>query len=206
MPAYETDGEQLELIKKWWAANGKWITIAVIIGLACGLGWRFWHQQQATQAERASMLYQQVLFADSQNKSDEVNQLSQEIMKRFPRSEYAAMTQLFAAKSALSQNKNDVASQDLQWVIDHAKNPGIKQIARLRKARVLLAQKQTAAAQQILAKVDDSVFQPEIDEIQGDIYATMGDAAKAHQSYQAAQTGFSAILGEDTLLSMKLSQ
>ncbi len=103
----------------------------------------------------ASMLYQQVLFADSQNKSDEVNQISQEIMKRFPRSEYAAMTQLFAAKSALSQNKNDVASQDLQWVMDHAKNPGIKQIARLRKARVLLAQKQTAAAQQILAKVDD---------------------------------------------------
>lgn len=206
MPAYETDNEQMELVKKWWADYGKWIIIAVIIGLGAGFGWRYWQQQQVEQRQQASLLYQQLIVADSKNDHDTVLQMSTEITQRYSSLEYAAMANLVAAKNALAQNNVDLAAQKLQWVLDHSRTPSIKQIARLRKARVLLMQNKTAEAQKLLATVDDKIYQPVIDEIQGDIYTQLGDLPKARQSYQAAQLGLSAVLGEDVLLSMKLAQ
>lgn len=206
MPEYETDNEQLDQMKKWWAHNGKWVTIAVMIGLAVGFGWRYWQQQQVQRYQQASLLYQQLVVADSQNKSDEVMQLAAEITKRYPHTEYASITNLFAAKTAMAQNHHDLALQKLQWVLDHSKNASLQQIARLRKARVQLALNQAAEAQKTLAIVEDKTYQPAIDEVQGDIYMALGDRAKARQSYQAAKIGLSAVLGEDPLLSMKLAQ
>lgn len=206
MPAYETDNEQLDQLKKWWVTNGTWVTIAVVIGLLAGFGWRYWQQQQSDRRQQASLLYQQLIGADSQNKRDEVIQIAAEMTKRYPQTEYASISNLFAAKTAVAQNNNDAAIPKLQWVIDHSKNPSLKQIARLREARVLLAINKAAEAQKLLATIDDKVYQPAIDEVQGDIYTALGDRAKARQSYQAAQVGLSAVLGEDPLLSMKLAQ
>lgn len=205
MPAYETDSEQIELFKKWWGDYGKWIIIAVVVGLLAGLGWRYWQQQQVEQRQQASLLYQQLIVAERNNTPDAALQMAMEITKRYANMEYAGLANLIAAKIAVAQNNNGLAEQKLQWVIEHSRNASIKQIARLRQARILLSQNKMAQAQQLLTIVDDKTFQPAIDEIQGDIYTALGDTAKARQSYQAAQAGFSAVLGEDMLLSLKLA-
>lgn len=206
MPAYETDGEQIEAFKKIWKDYGRWIIIAVIFGLAIGLGWRYWQQQQIEHRQQASLLYQQLLGANEQNKADTVLQMSTELTRRFPQTGYAEFANLLAAKTAVAQNNLPMATEKLQWVIDHAHNPALKQIARLRAARILLAQKKPADAQKLLSVVDDKIYQSEIDEVQGDIYATLGDSAKARRSYQTAQVELSSTLGEDPYLSMKLAQ
>jgi predicted negative regulator of RcsB-dependent stress response len=206
MPAYETDSEQVEIVRKWWGEYGKWLVAAVVIALAVSLSWRFWQNQQVKTSQQASLLYQQLVMADNQNNADTVMQMAAEMTKRYPKTEYAAMANLIAGKAAVTQNKNDLAAQKLQWVVDHAANVSIKQIARLRQARALLAQNQPAAAQKVIATVNDPVFQPAIDEVQGDIYMAEGDKAKAHQSYLAAQTGYSSVIGEDRLLTLKLAQ
>lgn len=206
MPAYETDSEQIEIVKKWWGEHGKWLITAVIIALAVSFGWRYWQSQQIKASQQASLLYQQLVMADTQNNPDTVLQMAAEMTKRYPKTEYAALSNLIAAKTAVVQNKNDLAAQKLQWVVDHSANNSIKQIARLRQARVLLAQNQPTAAQKVIATVNDPVFQPAIDEVQGDIYTAEGNKDKARQSYQAAQTGFATIIGEDRLLNLKLAQ
>lgn len=206
MPAYETDSEQVEIVRKWWGEYGKWLVAAVIIALAVSFSWRFWQSQQIKTSQQASLLYQQLVMADNQNNPDTVMQMAAEMTNRYPKTEYAAMANLIAAKAAVTQNKNDIAAQKLQWVVDHSANVSIKQIARLRQARVLLAQNQPALAQKVIATVNDPVFQPAIDEVQGDIYTAEGDKAKAHQSYQAAQTGFATVIGDDRLLNLKLAQ
>jgi predicted negative regulator of RcsB-dependent stress response len=206
MPAYETDSEQIELFKKWWGDYGKWIIIAVVIGLAIGLGWRYWQQQHLVQRQHASLLYQQLLTADNQNNAETVMQMSAELIQRYPRLEYAALAGLLAAKAAVTQDKPTVAIEKLQWVRAHSGNASLRQIARLREARLLLAQHQIPQAQKLLTTVDDPIYQPAIDEVQGDIQWALNDRAKARQLYQSAQAGFSAILGEDKLLLMQLAQ
>ncbi len=206
MPTYETDNEQREMLKKWWRDYGKWLVVAVIIGLAAGLGWRYWQQQQVRVRQQASLLYQQLIVADSQKNRDTVTQMAAELTERYPNTEYAALGNLVAAKSAVNANNLVGAQQKLQWTLEHSKAEAVRQIARLRESRVFLAQNKPAEAQKLLSVVEDKSFQPAIDEVQGDIYLALGEAAKAHQSYQSAQTGLSAAGGEDVLLSLKLAQ
>lgn len=206
MPAYETDNEQIEMLKKWWKDYGKWVVMAVVLGLIVGFGWRYGQQSQAERRQQTSLLYQQLIVADSQNNRDTVMQISAEITKRYPRASYAALANLIAAKTALAQNNSEIAVQKLQWVVDHSKNASLKQMARLRAVRILLGQNKITEAQKQLLIVDDKTFQPAIDEIQGDIYRAEGETQKARQSYQAAQVKLSAVLGEDMLLSIKLAQ
>ncbi len=202
MPAYETDNEQIELLKRWWENYGKWVIFAVVLGVALGFGWRYWQKQQIDQRQQASLLYQQLVQADIQKKNEPVLQLSTEISKRYPHSTYAVLANLMAAKTAVDQNNNDMAVQKLQWVIEHSKNASIRQIARLRKSRVLLAQNKPDEALKLLSTVDDKVFQPAVDEVMGDIYLAQGNYDKARQAYQSAQ---SSTLGDDPLLAIKLS-
>lgn len=206
MPAYETDHEQIEILKKWWADYGKLVLVAILIGLSIGFGWKYWRGQQVVAHQKASMLYQQLIVADSEKNKDSVLQINAEITKRYPRTEYANMADLFAAKAAMSQNNTDLAWQKLQNVMKNSKITALKQIARLRAARILVEQKKMQPALDLLATVDDKTFQPMIDEVKGDIYFAMGNPGKARELYQSAKVELSSLSGEDKLLSMKLAQ
>lgn len=206
MPASLTDNEQIELFKKWWRDYGKFVAIAVLIGLAAGLGWRYWHQQQDKMHAQASMLYQQLLTSANQQQNDSVQQMSAEITKRYPNTEYASLANLLSAKSLVNQSQLDAALGKLQWVMDHSKLTSFQQIARIRAARLMLSQKKYDQSLSLLATVNDKAFQPLIDELTGDVYWAQGMNDKAQQAYQKAQQGFSTISGEDLLLSLKLSQ
>lgn len=203
---YETDQEQIETLKQLWRDYGKWIILTIIIGLALGFGWRYWQQQQWAHRQQASLMYQQLLAADSEKKSDVVMQMAGEMVKRYPQTEYAQLANLMAAKAAVSTNNFDAAAQKLTQVMNHSKNKSVQQIARLRLARVLLMQGNAQEALKTLAVVTDKIYQPLADEITGDIYMALHDGAKARAAYQAAQLGLSSVGGEDRLIAMKLAQ
>ena len=38
MADYMTDKEQIQQIKEWWGDQGKWLALAIAIGLALGFG------------------------------------------------------------------------------------------------------------------------------------------------------------------------
>lgn len=206
MPAYETDQEQMEMLRKWFKENGKWLLTAIVFGILAGFGWHIWQKQNNQRNEQASSLYEQLLAANEQNNPQTINEMSEEMVKRYPKTEYAALATLIAAKTAIYQNNNSGALNKLQWVIDHSASASLRQIARLRRARVQLSQNQPDEAQKTLSIVNDKTYQPAIDEVQGDIYSAKGDSAKAHQYFQSAQSGFSSLLGEDMLLSLKIAQ
>ncbi len=206
MPAYETDQEQMEMLRKWFKENGKWLLTAIVVGIIAGFGWHVWQKQNTQRNTQASSLYEQLLTANEQNNPQTINQMTAEIVKRYPKTEYAVLANLIAAKTAVYQNNNSDALNKLQWAIDHSAATSLRQIARLRKARVELSLNQPDAAQKTVSVVDNKTYQPAIDEVQGDIYSAKGDAVKAHQYYQSAQSGFSALLGEDVLLSLKIAQ
>jgi predicted negative regulator of RcsB-dependent stress response len=205
VPALQTDREQIELIKNWWREYGKYVTVAIVVGVLLGLGWQFWHQQQNKMRVQASMLYQQLLAAASQQKNDAVKQISAEITKRYPQMEYASLANLMAAKSLMSERQEEPAFQKLKWVMDHSQLASFQQIARIHAARIRLAQKNDKEALNLLNTVNDKAFQPLIDEVKGDIYLSQGNNAQARQAYLNAQQGLSSALGEDLLLSLKLS-
>jgi len=201
-----TDKEQIELIKKWWRQYGVVVTIAVVIGLAIGFGWRYWHRHKIVKAEEASVIYSQMQNAAAENKFDVAQALATRLMDEYRSTPYASLGALLWARDAVLQNKLKLADEKLAWVIKNGKMESLKQIARLRAARILAAQKHYQSALNVLKTTDDPTYQSLIDSVKGDIYSILGKKRLAKKSYQAAKAGFEASGIIDPFLNMKMVQ
>lgn len=205
LDGYISEKEQIESIKKWWQENGKWIAIAVMIGLALGLGWRYWHQFMLRRTENASMIYQSVLQADEQNNTTMAQGGAKILMEKFSNTPYASLSALLWVKEAVSQNDLATALSKLQWVIEHGDQNALKEMARLEMARILLAQNKATDAFSILSVVNDQKFEPLIAWVKGDIAAKEGNATEAARNYQIAKEAFSQFPPAESLMTQLLA-
>ncbi len=206
LDGYVSEKEQLESIQKWWRENGKFLMIAIIIGLAIGFGWRYWRTLSMHRAENASVVYQSVLQADSQNKITTAQGGATILMNDFSSSPYASLSALLFAKEAVAQNALPTALTKLQWVIKNSDQKSLKQIARIDAARILLSQKNTTAAMNELKIVDDKSFLPLVNWVKGDIETQLGNAVAAKQDYLAAKKALAEFPPANDLLKQQLAQ
>ncbi|OGT42209.1 MAG: hypothetical protein A3F13_02120 [Gammaproteobacteria bacterium RIFCSPHIGHO2_12_FULL_40_19] len=187
LDGYVSEKEQIDAIQKWWRENGKWITVAVIVGLVIGFGWRYWHTMQLRRAENASVIYQSVLEADSQNQAATVQGGAALLMKDFSSSPYASLAALLLVKESVAQNDLKKASSQLQWVIDHSNQKRLQQIAHISRARILLSEGKTHLAMNELNIVSDKSFEPLINWVKGDIFVQEGNVKEAQKYYTLAK-------------------
>lgn len=206
LDGYVSEKEQIESIKKWWNENGKFIAIAIVIGLGIGFGWRYWHKLEIRRAENASVIYQSVLQADTQNNTVTAQGGAKILMDNFSSSPYASLAALLLAKENVVQNKLVDALTQLQWVVHHSNQKRLQQIACLNAARILLAQNNPTAANHELKIVNDKNFEPLIHWVQGDIAAQEGDAKTAQNDYQNAKNALAGFPPATNLLNQLLSQ
>lgn len=206
LDGYVSEKEQLESIKKWWQENGKFIAIAIVLGLAIGLGWRYWHTIEKRRAENASMIYQSVLNANAKNKLSTVQGGAKILMENFSRSPYASLAALLAAKASVSNHQLPIALTQLQWIVQHAPQKRLKQIARLSIARILLAEGNATAALTELKTVDDKSFEPLIDWVKGDGYVQEKNAKLAQQYYTQAKNALAGFPPAVNFLNQQIAQ
>lgn len=206
LDGYVSEKEQIESIRKWWHSNGKFIVIAVIIGLGLGFSWKYWHQLQLRRTENAAMIYQSVIQADSQNNVKTAQGGAKLLMDQFPKTPYASLAALLSAKESVAQTNYADALTQLNWVIAHSNQPRLQQIARISAARVLLSQNQPKAALKIVSVVNDEYFAPLIAWVKGDIYAQQGDAKNAQKNYAIAKNAFGQFPPAANLLNQLLAQ
>jgi predicted negative regulator of RcsB-dependent stress response len=200
MDYYVSDDEQLEVIKKWWQANGGAIITGILIGLAVILGWQYWTAYRASRSEQAAAHYDTLLQAVAKQDFAQARQQGQVLQENFAHSTYAALAALELAKVAVEAGDNARAIQQLAIVIDQARQDEIKEIAKLRLARVLLAEKRYDDAEARLNALNNVGFTAEKEELKGDLYLARNDPGKARLAYQAALTNSSG----NALVQMKL--
>ncbi len=205
MPEY-TDQEQVDMIKKWWNDYGKFIAIAVVVGLLIGFGWRYYNQHELQRAEQASAIYQSMGLASEQKNANAVKTYADQLTAQYPKSPYASLANFLLAKEMVGVNNLNGALMHLQWVVKNSKIKSYQQMARLRAARVLLAQKQPEKAMKMLAVVNDKNFAPLISSVKGDIYSAQGKQKMARAAYLKAKNGFMVLNTADPLINMKLAQ
>lgn len=209
---YISDDEQWEKFKAWWKANGTFIIIGLVIGLAIIGGWRWWEHYQAQREANASALFirfEQALNkapADSNDKSTkgEAEAVGKNLMTNYEGTPYAAQAALGLAAAEITANQPDKAIEHLHWAVQHSDDDSLKLLARLRLARVQIADNQARAALQTLSTSGTGGFAPLYAETRGDAYRALGETAKAHQAYQAALAAQTDAKGNTTLLKLKL--
>ena len=205
MEGYETEKEQVELIKRWLKNNGMSIIVGVALGVALVLGGKWWLSNQKKQAELASEQFEEVLQEIKKGDSEAALANGGHILQLFAKSTYSTLTALELAKLKIDQADLEGARYYLQWVVDHASQAPLKDVARLRLARVLLAKKDYSGALGAVDEVDVKTFSFPVQELKGDILFAKGDRDGARAAYSAASDAIPKG-GDRNRIEMKLAE
>ena len=194
--------ENIEAIKKWWHENWKQLALLVVIVFPSYFGWQLWQNSQATEAETASDLYEEVLTLAisepgvpvTEQESLRILDLFELLKADYPSSVYALYGALFAAQQSVNANDLGAAEESLQWMLDNRQDSlfsrtdeGLILTANLRLGRVILAKGESERALNLVNSIDPKTFEAGFAELRGDIYASMGRIVDARDAYIAAQ-------------------
>ena len=186
MSVYMTEDEQLEVMKKWWRRYGNLVTIILSLALLCVAGYRYmnWHQQKLTQ--QASIAYEQMMIAFSNQNTKSVKSYANELIKAHRHTVYSDVAHMTLAKIYVSKSQLDKARAELRLVAGESKMNALRQIAQIRIARILAAEKSYSNALSELNTVYDETYLPVINELKGDIYGATGQYQEAITAYRLA--------------------
>ncbi len=187
MAAYDLEEQdQLEDLKTWWKQWGNTvagIVLALSIGVVGVQGWRWWTQQQATQA---NVLYDAVAAAVRANDAAKAKDAMTQLADKYAGTGYAPRAALLVAAQLFENGDAAGAKAQLAWVIDKSSEDELKQIARLRLAGILLDEKQYDEALRVLDAKHDQPFAGVYADMRGDVLAAAGRTEEARNEYQTA--------------------
>ena len=184
--ALDSDKEQLDELKVWWKENGRVAIAGLVLGLGGVFGWTTWQNYTTQQAENASRLYEETVNWAAAKNFQRVNELSEQLLREYPKSGYAPLTALIRAQSAVSQDNADEARGYLRWVMDNAQNTHLKAVANLRLARLTAEKREHDAALALLNTTPAGELSVLYDELRGDIHVAAGQTEDALRHYSSA--------------------
>ncbi len=193
MDVYQTEEEQVESLKKWWAENSRSIIFGVGLALISFFGWQSWQENQRSQAIEASDMYQQLSQSMKESKFEAAILLADEIDSAYSNTPYAALAGLQKAKAQLETGDRKAALDSLEKVAASDSNPSIQHVARVRAFRIRIGDGDLngviADIDSVMAEekgVNPGEFIGQYEALKGDAYRLLGDIEKARHGYIAA--------------------
>lgn len=186
MDEFLSEREQVEVLRRWWRENGRWIIGGLVVGLAVLFGWRAWSAHEMQQAGAASALYGDLLAAVDGGDSATAVTIADTLTADYGRTPYADQARLALARLHMDAGEPDAAAAALDAVLSSTGDPELAHIARLRLARVRLEQEQLEAAARLLEGVDEGGFAALYAALRGDIFVARGDTEAARGAYRRA--------------------
>lgn len=189
---YETDEEQIEAIKKWFARWGN-LVIGGLLAIIVGYGGFWFYQDQQEQARLdASDRYQQILqlvgneTALSSEQRSELDSRFNDLVEAHPRSTYTVYVALLQGRFAVAAEDLDQAEEHLRWALENARDESLQRLVNLRLARVQFAQGDHDAVLATLDAMDPGSQRVGYAELRGDVHAALGDRQAAREAYSEA--------------------
>lgn len=176
--------EQIANVKYFWRDWGKYIAALVVVLILGYVGSSVytWHQQ--SQAQQAAAVYETFTNAVESNNTQLIYKTADDLVQNLPKTEYASMAALQAAKTAFNQKDFAKSEKYLNWTKDNSNDKSLQSIATLRLASVYIDENQFDKAREMLKTKHDLAFDGLFYEGRGDMYIAQGDLNKARDAYK----------------------
>jgi predicted negative regulator of RcsB-dependent stress response len=201
---YASDEEKGEDIKRWWRENGQSVILGCVLGAVVIFGGRYWINYKQTQAENASLTYQQVSQAIQQQKLDVADELTQTLFSEYSNTPYAVFAAFNMAAQTAKDNDKEAAKLYLQWISEHASLSGHLELARLRLATILVDEEKYQQALDLAKQSTSASFSSLFSELRGDIFLAMKNKTDARAAYRSAMTNLESGAPRAAILQVKL--
>jgi predicted negative regulator of RcsB-dependent stress response len=178
--------EQLATVKGWWHDNGTRVLTAIAVVVIAGSGWQAWRLWQANQVQQAGAQYEALLKAAQAGDARALRDAGGTLVESFPRTLYASMGALVAARFHVERADPKNAKAQLQWVVERSPSDELRDLARLRLAAVLLDEKSHDDALALLEAKRAAPLDGQYAALKGDILVAKNKAAEAKAAYRLA--------------------
>ena len=163
--------EQLAELKAWWKDNGTLLLCILAAASIAFAGWQAWRGWQLDQAQEAGALYETMAKALREGDAKGLRDAGGSLVEKFPRTLYASLGALAAARFHFERADPKNAKLQLQWVLEHAPNQELKDLARLRLAAVQLDEKAFDEALKLLEAPPGAPLEAQYAALKGDALA-----------------------------------
>lgn len=178
--------EQLATLQAWWKDNGTKV-IALLLAAAIGAaGWQAWRAWQGNQAQQAAAHYDTLLKAVQAGDAKALRDASGTLVEAHPRTLYASMGALAAARFHFERADLKNAKLQLQWVVERSPSDELRDLARLRLAAVLLDEKAYDEALALLQAKHAAPAAAQYAALRGDILVAKNQPVEAKAAYKLA--------------------
>ncbi|NHB93313.1 tetratricopeptide repeat protein [Photorhabdus cinerea] len=181
MEVYTNENEQVDVIRRFFANNGKAMVFGLVLGAGALIGWRYWQSHQTNQLQASAEAFEQVnrgLISDVKE--------SHAVAEKFAReanNSYGVMAHMQLAKLAVEKNELAKAEQFLSTAVEQTKNEDLQALVNIRLARVQLAEGKADVVLKTLEQVKGSGWVAVAEDIRGDALLKKGDIAGARAAY-----------------------
>ena len=196
--------EQVDALKAFWAKYGNLITWTVTLLLAAFAGYNFWLKRERDLASQASTMYGELQSAAAAGDAKRAAQILGDMKARAPKTTYAQLGALLAAKTQSDKGDAVNATANLQWVADNGNDENAA-VAHLRLAGLLADAKKYDDALKQLALVKPASFAALVSDRRGDIELVQGQKDAAIKAYKLAYDGLPATTQYRILVEAKLT-
>jgi predicted negative regulator of RcsB-dependent stress response len=202
---YDTEQEQIEAIKGWWAIYGNGVIGGILAVLIAYFGWMYYTNSIESKQQEASGLYSTLMdLADDPNSSvNERLALVSTLKSDYQDTAYAVYAALQAAKDQVEQNDLDAAETELSWAAGQADSV-LRPLVLVRLARVQFARSDGSAALVTLDRIEAEGYDLVVNELRGDIHSVDGNVQAASEAYRLAYEEAQQQGVESPYLKMKL--
>ncbi|RAX03205.1 MULTISPECIES: YfgM family protein [unclassified Photorhabdus] len=181
MEVYTNENEQVDVIRRFFANNGKALVFGLVLGAGALIGWRYWQSHQTNQLQESAEAFERVdqgLITSTKESHAAAEKFASEI-----NDSYGVMTHMHLAQLAVEKNELTKADQFLSAATDQVKNEDLLSLVNIRLARVQLAEDKADAALKTLEQVKGSGWVAVAEDIRGDALLKKGDIAGARAAY-----------------------
>jgi predicted negative regulator of RcsB-dependent stress response len=186
MPLDLEEQEQVAELKAWWRQHGNLIVSVILAAALTFAGWQGWRWYQASQASQAAATFDTLARAAQAGDAKALRDAAGTLIENYPRTLYASMAALVAARFHFDRNDLKAAKAQLQWVIERSPSDDFRDLARLRLAAILLDEKAYDEALKLLEAKHAPAYDAQYAALRGDALVAKNQPAEARAAYQLA--------------------
>ena len=186
MPLDLEEQEQVAELRAWWQQHGNLILAVVVAAALAFTGWQAWRWYSSSQAAQAAAQFEALAKAAQAGDAKALRDAAGTLIESYPRTLYASMGALVAARFHFDRSDFKSAKAQLQWVVERAPSEDFRDLARLRLAAILLDEKAYDEVLKVLEAKLNPAYESQFAALRGDVLVAKNQPADARAAYQLA--------------------
>ncbi|NIL95316.1 MAG: tetratricopeptide repeat protein [Woeseiaceae bacterium] len=186
MDEFQSEKEQIEEIKAWWAEYGRYVIAGVVIAVGLLVGFNRYEASKINAQTEASALFEALADNIVDGDLEDAISVASELSSNYANTAYAAQSRLAMARLYMDKNRDQDAVDMLNELLAMRGNGALKHVGRVRLARIYLYQDKPQEVLDLLAGQDNAAFAGLYAEARGDAHAALGQIEEAREAYAIA--------------------